>query len=898
MSADFAVTYTSIYSEARSWSILSENPYEEAVRQLLEQAPHSPEYVPDPIELEDHVPVYIPKPEHPEDLVPAEDEAPIEAYLTKMRAAVPSTYHPLLLSGTPPLLPIPLPAPSTSRRDDIPEADMPPPKRLLLTAPRPGCEVGESSTAAAARQPGPTMAHRVDCSSVDTVKTRVRDTERRMMAALEVVNLRISYQVDVRSRESSEFYSLHHDAQKDHAAVRVEIEVLRRDRLAYEQESMETLQALARSEAYSRALEARVTVLETQARCHEWQRQDADDRATRHIMRIQALEAGECDDTLEDTGVVAVMAEAEASRVRNGYNSNSSGPRPAQAIRECSYSELLKCQPVDFKSTEGVVGLTRWFEKMESVFSVSNCTASCQVKFATCNLQDNALTWWNAHVKTTTPEAAHAMPWATLKKMMTDKYCSRGEIKKIETKIWNLKVKGTDVVAYNRRFHVKASKPKTMQEAIEFTTKLMDEKTHAYGKRQVEKKRKYDDLSKNNSKPTTSRNKSQNTVILHAGNSDRKPYAGIKKPTANSSTITTNNNNNNQKRGKVPPAKVMVVGNARKPRQITSLRFDAIVGMNWLAKYQAVIVCDEKIVRIPWGNETLIIHGDGSNHGNVTQLNIISCTKTQKYMQKGFPIFLAHVTTKEVEDKQLKELSDKGFIRPGSSPWGAPVLFVKKKDRSFRMCIDYQELNKLTVKNRYPLPRINDLFDQLQGSSVYLKIDLRNKQEHEEHLKLILELLKKEELYAKFSKCEFWIPKVQFLGHVIDSKGIHVDPAKIESIKDWASPKSPTEIRQFLGLAGYYRRFIEGFSKIAKPITKLTQKKVKFVWGDKQEAAFQLLKKKLCSAPILALPEGSEDFIVYYDASIKVLGIVLMQREKVIPYASGQLKIHEKLYDS
>ncbi|GJS25135.1 putative reverse transcriptase domain-containing protein [Tanacetum coccineum] len=171
-----------------------------------------------------------------------------------------------------------------------------------------------------------------------------------------------------------------------------------------------------------------------------------------------------------------------------------------------------------------------------------------------------------------------------------------------------------------------------------------------------------------------------------------------------------------------------------------------------------------------------------------------------------------------------------------------------------------------------------------------------NKQEHEEHLKIILELLKKEELYAKFSKCEFWIPKVQFLGHVIDSEGIHVDPAKIESIKDWTSPKSPTEIRQFLGLAGYYRRFIEGFSKIAKPMTKLTQKKVKFEWGDKQEAAFQLLKQKLCSAPILALPEGSEDFIAYCDASKKGLGAVLMQREKVISYASRQLKIHEKNY--
>ncbi|GJX03319.1 putative reverse transcriptase domain-containing protein [Tanacetum coccineum] len=172
----------------------------------------------------------------------------------------------------------------------------------------------------------------------------------------------------------------------------------------------------------------------------------------------------------------------------------------------------------------------------------------------------------------------------------------------------------------------------------------------------------------------------------------------------------------------------------------------------------------------------------------------------------------------------------------------------------------------------------------------------KDEKEHEEHLKAILELLKKEQLYAKFSKCEFWIPKVQFLGHVIDSRGIHVDPAKIESIKDWASPKTPTEIRQFLGLAGYYRRFIEGFSKIAKSMTKLTQKGIKFDWGEKEENAFQLIKQKLCSAPILALPEGSEDFVVYCDASHKGLGAVLMQREKVIAYASRQLKVHEKNY--
>nr|GEZ94322.1 hypothetical protein [Tanacetum cinerariifolium] len=209
------------------------------------------------------------------------------------------------------------------------------------------------------------------------------------------------------------------------------------------------------------------------------------------------------------------------------------------------------------------------------------------------------------------------------------------------------------------------------------------------------------------------------------------------------------------------------------------------------------------------------------------------------------PYRLAPSEMKELA-KQPKELSDKGFIRPSSSPWGAPVLFVKKKDGSFRMCIDYQELNKLMVMP-FGLTNTPTVFMDLMNRVCKPYLDKfmivfiddiliysKDEKEHEEHLKAILELLKKEELYAKFSKCEFWIPKVQFLGHVIDSQG----------------------------LAGYYRIFIEGFSKIAKPMTKLTQKKVEFEWGDKQEAAFQLLKQKLCSAPILALPEGSEDFIV------------------------------------
>ncbi|GJV19715.1 putative reverse transcriptase domain-containing protein [Tanacetum coccineum] len=229
---------------------------------------------------------------------------------------------------------------------------------------------------------------------------------------------------------------------------------------------------------------------------------------------------------------------------------------------------------------------------------------------------------------------------------------------------------------------------------------------------------------------------------------------------------------------------------------------------------------------------------------------------------------------------QLQELSDRGFIRPSTSPWGAPVLFVKKKYGSFRMCIDYRELNKLTVKNRYPLPKIDDLFDQLQGSSVYSKIDLRSGyhqlrvrdedipktafrtryehyefqvmpfEEHANHLRIILELLKKEKLYAKFSKCDFWIHIVQFLGHLIDSQGLHVDPAKIEAI--------------------------------AKSLTELTHKNKKYIWGEDQESAFQLLKQKLCEAPILALPEGNDDFVVYCDASYQGRKAHLLE-DKQIP---------------
>ncbi|GJS28767.1 putative reverse transcriptase domain-containing protein [Tanacetum coccineum] len=288
--------------------------------------------------------------------------------------------------------------------------------------------------------------------------------------------------------------------------------------------------------------------------------------------------------------------------------------------------------------------------------------------------------------------------------------------------------------------------------------------------------------------------------------------------------------------------------------------FDVIIGMDWLAKYHALIVCDETVVRLLYGDEVLIIRGDDYDSGT-------------------------QVTSKKAEDKsEEKRLEDLPIVRefpevfPEDLPGLSPARQVEFQNRlSPWVCKPYLD--------RFVIVFINDIL-------IYSK----SRKEHKGHLKLIMRLLKKEELYAKFSKCEFWLSKVQFLGHVIDSKGIHVDPAKIEFIKNWTSPKTPTEICQFLGLVGYYRRFIEGFSKIARPMTKLTQKSMKFDWGEKAEVVFQLLEQKLCSAPILALPEGSENFVVYYDASHKGLGVVLMQREKVIAYTSCQLKVHEKNY--
>ncbi|GKC63503.1 putative reverse transcriptase domain-containing protein [Tanacetum coccineum] len=619
-------------------------------------------------------------------------------------------------------------------------------------------------------------------------------------------------------------------------------------------------------------------------------------------------------------------------------NENGRGDRPV--ARECTYQDFMKCQPLNFKGTKGVVGLIRWFEKMETVFHISNCPEKYQVKYATCTLLNSALTWWNSHKRTIGTEAAFSMSWRELMKLMTEEvYCPRNEIQKMESELWNLTIKNNDLAAYTQRFqeltmmctkmvpeeedrvekfigglpdniqgNLIAAEPTKLQDVVRIANNLMDKKLKGYAMKNVENKRRLEvnqkttvdnrhhskgqmlelhhegpctvrcgkcnkvghltqDCKVTNSTTSTQRGQVVNQRVLTCFECGRQGYFRSDCPKLkdqNRRNKTGNKNGVGEARGKanglgggeanldsnvvkgtfllnnhyasmlfdsgvdrsfmlttfstlldITPDTLDVsyaveLANRRISKTITILRgctlgllghpfnvdlmpvelgsFDVIISIDWLANHHTVIVCDEKIMQIPYGDEVLIVQGDRDGKGVKLKLGIISCTKTHKYIKRGCPIFLAQVTKKETEDKseekrledvpnvrdfseafledfpglpptrqvefqidlvpgaapvarasyrlapselqelstQLQELSDKGFIRPSSSPWGAPVLFVKKKDGSFQMCIDYRELNNLTVKNQYPLPRIDDLFDQLQGSRVYSKIELRS----------------------------------------------------------------------------------------------------------------------------------------------------------------------------
>ncbi|GJR52544.1 putative reverse transcriptase domain-containing protein [Tanacetum coccineum] len=526
------------------------------------------------------------------------------------------------------------------------------------------------------------------------------------------------------------------------------------------------------------------------------------------------------------------------------------------------------------------------FERTELVFSRSRCAKENKVTFAIGTLTDDALSWRNAYAQPMGIEQANQITLTGLKRLLTNKYYPRTKVRKMEEELYNLTVKGNDLKPYFRKFqeltvlcpnmvpnteklleafigglprsiegNVTASKPQTLEEVINIAQRLMDQ-------------------LKKIGMPETSHPVKDvpyitpelvlliaviATRVLFDSGADISFISISLASTLNIPPITVDTFFDIEMAdGNLVSANTVIKGCTltllNQPFEIDLMliklnSFDVVIGMDWLSKYHAKILCDQKVVHIPIDDETLII----------------------QVMEKEKP-----------DETRLEDI---------------PV-------------------------NRYPLPRIDDLFDQLQGSSVYSKIDLRsgyhqlrvrdedipktafktrykhyevqvmlfgltnapavfmdlinrvckpnldkfvivfiddiliysrNEEEHANHLRIILELLRKEELYAKFSKCEFWIHVVQFLGHLIDSQGLHVDPAKI---------------------------------KIAKPLTKLTQKNKQYIWGKDQESTFQLLKQKLCEAPILALPEGNDNFVIYCDAYLQGLGAVLMQKEKVIAYAS------------
>nr|GEV17438.1 hypothetical protein [Tanacetum cinerariifolium] len=687
--------------------------------------------------------------------------------------------------------------------------------------------------------------------------------------------------------------------------------------------------------------------------------------------------------------------------------------------RECTYQDFLKCQQLNFSGTEGVVGFTHWFGKME--------------------------------IRTIGIETAYAMSWVELIKLMTEVYCPRNEVQKIEIELWNLVVKGNDLTAYTRRFQelvllCTRIAPSEEDKVKRFIGGFPDNIQGNGYARSAKNKRRLESNQKDNrgQQPVFKRQnvRSQNVARAYTtGNNKKKGYVrsppyynkckmhhagpctmrhGNCKRVGHMTrdckvTVTSNtqrapvgsqhgivcyecgrprhfrkdypklrNQNRGNKNGNktenqtgcneaTTRAYVIGGGGANPDSNVITVMFllnncyasmlfdsgadrifvsstfsalfnvvpstldtsytlkfadgiiseanvvlrgytlgllghpfdidlmpvelgsfDVIINMDWLAKYHALIVCDEKVVRIPYGDEVLIIRGDDCDDKSKSKLNIISCTKAQKYIEKGCQVYLAQVTSKKTKDKtKEKRVEDVPIIQeflkvfpedmPGlpparqvefqidSVPGAAPVARAPYQLAPAKL----QELSaQLTVKNQYPLSRILDLFDQLQGSIVYSKIDLRSGyhqlrvreeeipktafrtryghyefqsiKENEGHLKLIMRLLKKEELYAKFSKCEFWLSKVQFLGHVIDSEGIYVDPAKIESIKDWASPKTQTKIRQFLALG---TRLDMG-TAYHPEIDGQSERTIQTLENIIKAALFEVLYRRKCRSPI------------------------------------------------
>nr|GEV68532.1 putative reverse transcriptase domain-containing protein [Tanacetum cinerariifolium] len=834
---------------------------------------------------------------------------------------------------SPPLPPLPLPLyipPPIDRKDDVPETEMPPCKRLCLSTLGSRYKVGQSSTA---RLIGGREINYGFVSTVDTearqrgigeVGYGIRDTwVDPAEAVLEIapmalgeVNTSVTKLAELHEHDTHDLYALLEDARDSKTRISQRdtidsqrVELLMKDRMAHQEAIL-----IVEEEAW--------TLIQTQHQVH----------GTR--IQIQQAEIAELRETdrRHQTQLVKFATCTLLDAALSWWNSQ------IRSLSPDAYSmtwEVLKKKITNKYCPQGEI------KKLE-------------------------IELWNLKVK------RNDVPTYTERFQELTLICTKfvaNETKKID--------KYTSGLPANIYGNVKSSKPKMLDETIELANDFMDQKLRTYAERQTNK-RKVVDLSRNNHGHQQQPAKRQNIPkVFNMGSGEKKPYEGnLPKCTkchfhhngpctqkchkcnkighfardcrssGNANVINAQRDNReipkgngcfecgvlghfkrdclklkNKDGGHVnAQGWVYAVGNAkRKGNASRDLDSNVVTGTFLLNNRYASILFDTgadrsfistvfssliDIVQTPLGNSYDVKLADGKIVGISTKKEEDKSEGKQLKdvpIVRDFPKVFLEDFLGLPPDRTVEFLID---LILGAAPVArAPYRLAPSEDGSFKMCIDYRELNKLTVKNRYSLPRIDDLFDQLQGSSVYSKIDLRsgyhqlrvreqdvqntafrtryghyefqvmpfgltnapavfmdlmnrvckpyldkfvivfidyiliyskNEKEHEEHLKAILELLKKEKLYAKFSKCEFWIPKVQFLGHVIDSRGIHVDPTKIQSIKDWASPKTLTVIRQFLGLAGYYRRFIEGFLKIAKSMTKLTQKGINFDWGEKE----------------------------------------------------------------
>nr|GEU96484.1 putative reverse transcriptase domain-containing protein [Tanacetum cinerariifolium] len=663
------------------------------------------------------------------------------ASMVMMRVATPSTYILAPRSKTPPFLPIPLPTsspplllPSTDRRADVPEVMLPPRKRLCIAI-GPRFKVRECSFAPTAR---PTRGFRAYYGFVGTLDAEIRcDPDREIgynitdvwedpdeiaveIPATDMAELsqRMTDFVTIVRQDTDEIYRRLDDIHDDRLLMSGQLNSLHRDRRAHARIArLIESRAKASREAWVQSIDANdtthyeVRTLQTTVLAHQteieelWaakrRRQTQLTKALTLLKTLQtqmaALQSQQIPardpthpDVAEEAGVANALEARDADRSRNGKDNHDSGmgvrrqPHPA---RECTYPDFMKCKPLYIKGTKGVVELTKWFERIETVFRISNCTAENQIKFATCTLLVSALTWWNSHVKTVGNDVAYVMTWTNLKKKMTDKYCPRGEIKKLEVEMCNLKVKGTNV-------------PKTMHDAIEFATELMDKKIRTFAERRTENKSKFEDT--------------QGTIRTNNNKTRGRTLAGLRLLGLVRRNLTENLNL--YALNETITMMVRVLLNATSATNL-------VIWLVTVGALQMPMLLTTK--GAPGQVRKLLALSAEPRDISRGRVEFLIDLMPGAAPVARAPYRLALSKMKELSD-QLQELFDKGFISPSSSPLGALVLFVKKKDGSFRMCIDYRELNKLTIDLRSGYHQLQvrdeDSKDDIQNSILSLRV--------------------------------------------------------------------------------------------------------------------------------------------------------------------------------